>query len=582
LEKCSTSYDICGQKKMIYLEKLNHRGRIIIGLRFVYDAEIKRKVKGLPEVKYSKTHGCWYLPYTRAAYKALKLSGLPYKIPNQSGTTDLPISSSDHTAISGVEPENLIIPKDGPEPKDISIRSDRSERVRVSWSGGGFSIKMPYDTAAVAFIKRLSGSWWSRRLRSWQLRGTLRNLEEIQKYFCCFDADQYKEIYELIRLNTEPRIIELFRTPEKPDCFMVKIKGFGADISYIKSIPGRKYNREFRRWEIPANNEMIDRVLAYYNAREYKIVNRLPVDIKTYKGIVSDAEEKLRYILSKSKPAHHPTVKKMVEGMLRMRYSWKTIALYVSQLKRIMDYYGNERDMDDLTAEEVNGYLTMCARQEVSSSFLNMAYSAVKLYNDKICHRASFELWKLQRPRKGRPLPVILSEQEVHRLLQATSNLKHTTILYTLYGGGLRLGETLQLRVDDILWDRNQICIRSGKGRKDRMVMLSQMLKDLLRHYFDIYQPRYWLFEGTGGKPYSSSSVQKIVKKAAKQAKINKKVTPHTLRHCFATHLMDRGLDCRYIQELLGHKDIKTTLIYTHVTNKTLKNIQSPLDNLKK
>jgi len=147
--------------------------------------------------------------------------------------------------------------------------------------------------------------------------------------------------------------------------------------------------------------------------------------------------------------------------------------------------------------------------------------------------------------------------------------------------GGLRLGELLALELKDIHWEKNQFMIRGAKGKKDRSVMLSQTLKEVLRHYFDQYQPRVRLFEGQdGSSPYSARSVQQTMLRAANKAGIQKRVSPHVLRHCIATHLLDHGTDVRYIQELLGHKDIRTTLIYTHVTTRSLSAMSSPLDQL--
>jgi site-specific recombinase XerD len=239
--------------------------------------------------------------------------------------------------------------------------------------------------------------------------------------------------------------------------------------------------------------------------------------------------------------------------------------------------------MEELTINEANGYLSILAKRDVSESLLNMVYSAIKLYYDKVAYVPSFELHKMKRPRKGQYLPTILSRQEVDRMFESTANTKHLCILYTLYGAGLRLAELLHLRIENVMWDRKQIMVKGGKGKKDRVVMLSDTLKALLELYFDEYQPEFWLFEGVKvGTKYSPKSVQNIVSNAAKKANIGRRVTPHTLRHCFATHLMDGGLDSRYIQELLGHKDIKTTLIYTHVTNSAMSQIVSPLDFLNK
>lgn len=153
-----------------------------------------------------------------------------------------------------------------------------------------------------------------------------------------------------------------------------------------------------------------------------------------------------------------------------------------------------------------------------------------------------------RRPKKDESLPTILSLGEVDRILRATNNLKHTTVLYAFYSSGMRLGEILNLRVEDMWWDRDQIFIRNGKGRKDRVVPFSGILKELLKLYFNEYKPIYWLFEGQDRKlPYSERSIQQVVKNGAKKAGINKKVSLHTLRHCYATHLMDGGTDVRYI-----------------------------------
>jgi integrase/recombinase XerD len=162
------------------------------------------------------------------------------------------------------------------------------------------------------------------------------------------------------------------------------------------------------------------------------------------------------------------------------------------------------------------------------------------------------------------------------------NNIKHICILYVLYGCGLRLKELLDITLDDVWWDRNQLFIRGGKGKKDRVVCLGQTLKEMLSNYFDAYQPQHWLFEGQDRiNQYSSRSVQQVVKKALHKAHITKKISPHTLRHCFATHLLDEGVQLPFIQKLLGHKDVKTTMIYTHVTTQSVDRITSPLDRIR-
>ncbi|MBU0528275.1 tyrosine-type recombinase/integrase [bacterium] len=177
-------------------------------------------------------------------------------------------------------------------------------------------------------------------------------------------------------------------------------------------------------------------------------------------------------------------------------------------------------------------------------------------------------------------LPEVLSTEEVNRIFSKVNNIKHKAILMTIYSAGLRISELLNLKVREIDFDRNTIRISSAKGKKDRLVMLSQRLVPVLKKYLEQYQPIEYLIEGQKGGIYSPSSVRQIFIKAVSKAGINKKVTVHTLRHSFATHLLDRGTDIRYIQELLGHKKLETTQIYTHISKKSILEIKSPLDTI--
>lgn len=562
---------------MIRVFKLNHKGKIHIGLRSEI-SDVWSKIKTIEGAKYTRTHGCYYIPYTKEAYRAFRSLHLDYTI--ESGTTGAFASKSESTAISEIPSEPPALP-DSEQQTDAGIRKPTGfSDIRIHWTGRGFCIKMPYSKRDVQFVKSLAGSWWRANERVWYAKSTLDNLEKIQKHFSPFDKEKYSLLYEQIGQIEEPRILEIYRTPEHIQLAMVKVKGFGADVSMVKSIPDRVYNKEYKRWEIPLKKESIDRLIDYYGKMGYKIINRLPRQAKEYQKPKVKTREAVTKLLRKTAPKYHTSIIKLTDAMLRMSYSHGTIMSYGGKIARVLEYCGRER-MEDVKAEQVNDYLTSLSKSGASDSLINMVYSAVNLYFDKVVFDSGFKIDKLKRPRRAKTLPGILSTNEVDRLLASCQNIKHLTILYALYGGGLRVSEVVNLRVQDIHWERNQILIKSGKGRKDRMVMLSDALKQLMSKYFDLYQPEYWLFEGQKGKTqYSTSSVQKIVKQAAKNAGINRRVTPHTLRHCFATHLMDKGLDSRYIQELLGHKDIKTTLIYTHVTNKSISTIESPLDML--
>ena len=183
--------------------------------------------------------------------------------------------------------------------------------------------------------------------------------------------------------------------------------------------------------------------------------------------------------------------------------------------------------------------------------------------------------------RKPTTLPTVLSLKDISKILAVTKNLKHKTMLFLIYSAGLRLGELLELKLGDIDSDTMKIYVRKGKGKKDRYIMLSENVLNLLRDYYKVYKPNDYIFEGQNGGKYSPKSVQSVFKTALKKAGIKKKATVHTLRHSFATHLLDDGTDIRYIQELLGHKRLETTQIYTHVSSYSINKIKSPADKLK-
>lgn len=188
---------------------------------------------------------------------------------------------------------------------------------------------------------------------------------------------------------------------------------------------------------------------------------------------------------------------------------------------------------------------------------------------------------QIDRLRRAKTLPNVLSKEEVKAILEAPYNIKHRAMLSLVYSCGLRRGELLKLRLTDIDSKRKLLNIRSGKGKKDRIIPLSEKIIDLLRIYYKIYKPTSWLFEGQKkGNPYSEKSLESVLKQAVKKAKIIKPVTLHWLRHSYATHLLESGTDLRYIQEILGHKSSRTTEIYTHVSINSLQNIKSPFDDL--
>lgn len=222
---------------------------------------------------------------------------------------------------------------------------------------------------------------------------------------------------------------------------------------------------------------------------------------------------------------------------------------------------------------------SLVTEKQASLSHHNQSINAIKFYYEKVLKQPR-TVYELERPRKERRLPMVLSKQEVQKILNQTMNLKHRAILSTIYSAGLRISEAVNLEIVDIDSSNQRIWVRGGKGKRDRSTLLSHYLLSLLRNYYKKHRPKRYLFEGPKATQYSSSSIQKIFKRAKFKAGIIKPATVHTLRHSFATHLLEDGISLRHIQILLGHNSSKTTEIYTHVSQGALANISSPLDTL--
>ena len=215
----------------------------------------------------------------------------------------------------------------------------------------------------------------------------------------------------------------------------------------------------------------------------------------------------------------------------------------------------------------------------MSLSYQNQSINAIKFYIENVLNLAKIT-YDFCRPRRAKTLPKVLSLEEVARLLDHTHNITHKTILSIIYGCGLRISECINLKVEDIDSSNMRVWVRNAKRNKDRFTSLSPTLLKQLRAYYTLYKQKQWLFEGVKEKQYSVSSIRHVFNRSKKKVRVNVPVTVHTLRHPFATHLLDNGTNLRYIQKLLGHSSSKTTEIYTHVSSTNLTNITSPFEML--
>ena len=259
------------------------------------------------------------------------------------------------------------------------------------------------------------------------------------------------------------------------------------------------------------------------------------------------------------------------------RYSPNTISTYVScldQFNRFIQKKGLQ-----INEATIYQYLMSLVEKGYSRSSQNQHINAIKFYLEKVLKQES-KTYYIERPLKKRKLPTVLSEKEIQLIFSNIGNLKHKALLSLIYSCGLRVGEALNLKINDLDSDRMLISVRNGKGEKDRMVPLANNVLTLLRKYYKEYRPITFLFNGAENEMYSATSIRNVLKRAVHMAHIKKNVTPHTLRHSYATHLLEKGTDLRYIQVILGHSSVKTTEIYTHVSTKNLQAIKSPIEEM--
>jgi site-specific recombinase XerD len=276
-----------------------------------------------------------------------------------------------------------------------------------------------------------------------------------------------------------------------------------------------------------------------------------------------------------------PGLLETVRRELRLRnYSPKTIKAYSSCLRSFVRHFAR-RHPRELSEQDIRGYLLhLLEAESLSPATVNQVFNALRFLYVEL-YRRPFMVGSIPRPEKEKRLPVVLSQEEVKGIFDAVRNPKHRLVLMVTYSAGLRVGEAVKLRPEDIDSTRNLIHVRGGKGKKDRYTILSPVIIEELRAYWKCYRPGGWLFEGQkAGRHYTVRSAESVFDSAVEKAGIRKSVSIHSLRHAFATHLLEAGVDLRYIQELLGHSSSKTTEIYTHVSRKNIGCIRSPIDQI--
>jgi site-specific recombinase XerD len=338
------------------------------------------------------------------------------------------------------------------------------------------------------------------------------------------------------------------------------------ELDEVRSLPGRRYDAGRRIWTAPNASEAIATLRAAFGAGGVLMV------------VVAGPDP-----AEAGDPAPANDIMERVGNALTVRgYSPRTRKVYHGHLRRFLEWCGEGRPrLPENPAERGEAFiLELIQRKGISRSYQNQVVSALRFLCESVLGQPKMAL-KIPRPRKEHRLPAVLSQGEVARLLRKARNPKHRALLMLLYSAGLRVSEVVGLMPPDLDADRGLVRVRRGKGGKDRYTLLARRAVEAVGIYRDAYPTDRWLFPGSRpGRHLTTRSVQRVVKNAAAAAGIEKNVTAHTIRHSFATHLLEGGTNLRIIQELLGHQSARTTQIYTHVAQSMIESVRSPLDDL--
>lgn len=440
------------------------------------------------------------------------------------------------------------------------------------------SLVFDYDQELIDLVKKLPGRKWSKTMGYWHVPFREDYQQKLKEVLRDFEIKFIETDKQLLDANNIPAISE-----EKKEVPLQKKK---ININYnktegllymkipfnkkddIKKLEGAWWHPGAKVWSAIANRDNWNRLKKIFDNKTYelKIIN----DEFTVKKKRKKPQKVLPNIVEK----------KFIEEMVLRNKSPNTIETYQNQVNHFLHRFKDE-NIKEISTDKIKKYIfDKINNKGYSREYQNQVINALKRYYEYV-HSREFEDFELPRPKKGFHLPKVMSRDNVQKVLDITRNQKHKTIIGILYGCGLRLNELLELKIEDIDFEAKTMFVNKGKGDKQRMVPIGENLINQIKRYKKSFLPKEYLFNGQKSLKYSGKSVQSIVAGKAARAGIVKRITPHTFRHSFATHLLEDGVDLRVIQVLLGHRSSKTTEIYTYVSRKNLLNVKSPLDNLK-
>ncbi len=512
-------------KKKVTLKRIFHRDKWHLAIIFDFDERLKTIVRSIEGAAYSNSNKCFYVDDTESNLKRI-LSAMK--------------------DVADVEISPLLKKNGEGENKVIQSEQGREEGKSPEFISGGYWA----DTGLSE--------------REYVMPGT--------------EGGREKNVVKTVNAGITFGDVE-FRINEKEGSLIIKFLG-RYDPGWVKEMMtfGKcSFDWNRKEWYLKWSRLTCDSLADYFSGQG--------IEVKISRQLVGQDLLNERKITGEEVRGR-PLSEKALNGLddLGMyldenRYSPRTRESYLSMLEFFFRYF-SEKEPNEITEEEISKFIyDFIIRLGYSPAYQNQMVSAIKIYYT-ISGKGRVDPEFFERPRRRRSLPKVFSKEEVSRILNSSKNIKHKLLLWMIYSCGLRRSEVTNIRLTDLDRERNLLHIREGKGGIDRIVPVPEKVWAKTDEYLLCYRPRIYLFEGQSGDRYSSESVYRVFKEALNRAGIRKEVGVHSLRHSYATHLHESGLDIRYIQELLGHKSTRTTEIYTHVSRRDLVAVRSPIEDL--
>uniref|UniRef100_UPI00404AA530 tyrosine-type recombinase/integrase n=2 Tax=Flavobacterium sp. TaxID=239 RepID=UPI00404AA530 len=487
----------------------------------------------------------------------------------------LPIAQN--TNLSAIQLGN---PKErNPEHKKEIPFAEKVKLQLLNTVGKYWIFKMHYHQAVSKQLLAVKGVYWNKNYKSYMVLRhpeVKANVEQILNTPSFFGEDYLskEQSFKGEKITIKPHA-------EDVAWMEVYVPKQAVVHDKIKRFAMARYSKVKDCYLVPAAPTAYDSLVLQMEAIGVLLVSELPANYLQKKHLPNrkqlEITEAKQRIYNQLPDAAREYVTRLMDTILALNYSHNTLQSYSSAFIQFLKHF-EFKDPDSIVYADIVRFLGTLMQRGLSASSGHTMVNSIQFYYQQVAQKKEF-VFQLPRPKKEKKLPAVLTMEECLQIFKAVDNPKHKLLLLIGYGAGLRVGEIVTLKWGDILFEEHKIHVKNAKGKKDRMVMLPYSIVHSLQIYKELYKGTNYVFEGQfAGEPYSATSVQAVMRKALQKSGLSKKATVHTLRHSFATHLLENGTDIRYIQQFLGHSNIATTQIYTHLTKSAVDKIKSPLD----